>query len=81
MAHSRFSEDYSYTERVASFISMKEQEDKTKTNAELDFATSANDAEKELYRTQGWLVIAVVAFMISLLGNFMQYISNHWVTL
>jgi N-methylhydantoinase B/oxoprolinase/acetone carboxylase alpha subunit len=77
MAHSRFSEDYSYTDRVASFISMKEQEDKTKTNAELDFATSANDTEKELCKTQGYFIAAVIAFMFSLLGNFMQYLAGH----
>jgi hypothetical protein len=76
-----FADEYSVENRIMAHELRKRQEEENSQKAELNFTANANETEKELYKMQGWFVISVVALMFSLLGNFMQYISNHWVML
>lgn len=52
------------------------QDKEQAVRAELQFCRYSRDTEKELYKTQGYFVVAVVALLISMTLNFMQYLSN-----
>ncbi|MEF3075205.1 hypothetical protein V2P20_09220 [Methylobacter sp. Wu1] len=71
-----FIDEFSLTDRIAAHMARIDQEEKDKLKAELDFASTANETEKELHRTQGYFVIAVVALFVSLVGNFLQMIGG-----
>jgi hypothetical protein len=77
-----FADEYEKENRLLAYERRKVEEERLRAKAEVNFSEdNEKDTEKELYKMQGWFVCAVVALMFSLLGNFMQYISNHWVTL
>ena len=71
-----FSDEYSVENRILSHEIRKRQEQELNNKAELDFCRYSRDTEKELGKTQGYFVAAVVALMISMLINFMQWLSK-----
>jgi hypothetical protein len=71
-----FSDEYRLENRILSHEIRKRQEQELNNKAELDFCRYSRDTEKELYKTQGYFVVAVVALLISMTLNFMQYLSN-----
>lgn len=71
-----FSDEYKLENRILSHEIMKRQEQELNNKADLDFCRYSRDTEKELSRTQGYFVVAVVALLISMTLNFMQWLSN-----
>jgi hypothetical protein len=52
------------------------QDKEQAVRAELQFCRYSRDTERELSKTQGYFVAAVVALLISMTLNFMQWLSN-----
>jgi hypothetical protein len=71
-----FSDEYSVENRILSHDIRKRQERELNSKAEINFCRYSRDTEKELSRTQGYFVVAVVALLISMTFNFMQWLSN-----
>jgi hypothetical protein len=67
-----FADEYQTENRIMAHELRKRQDEEAIAKAELNFTANANETEKELYKVQGYFVIAVVALMFSLLGNLMQ---------
>jgi len=72
-----FADEYEKENRLLAYERRKREEEKAKTKAELDFTADVGKRDRELYRMEGYFIVSVVALMISLLGNFMQYLSSH----
>lgn len=72
-----FADEYSVENRIMAHELRKRQEEENSAKAELNFTANANETEKELLKTQGRFVAAVVALSFSLVFNFMQYLASH----
>ena len=71
-----FSDEYKLENRILSHEIRKRQERELNSKAEINLCRYSRDTEKELSRTQGYFVVAVVALLISMLINFMQWLSK-----
>jgi hypothetical protein len=71
-----FADEYSVENRIMAHELRKRQDKEASAKAELNFVANANETEKELYKTQGYFVVAVVALLISMTFNFMQWIGG-----
>jgi hypothetical protein len=52
------------------------QDKEQAVRAELQFCRYSRDTERELSKTQGYFVAAVVALLISMTLNFMQWLGH-----
>jgi|AutmiccommunBRH5_1029478.scaffolds.fasta_scaffold01259_17 tetrahydromethanopterin S-methyltransferase subunit G len=71
-----FSDEYRLENRILSHEVRKKQERELSGKAELSFCRYSRDTEKELGKTQGYFYGALVALMISILINFMQWLGH-----